>query len=166
MGYIVLIASSVLLIIFWLFIWPLLKYRDRLSYDTKEEVFPDIVELAKTSITICSVAIILTINLIGKPVIEKNYLIISWVSLIICIVFGILLLLANYAHRVAGRVFLSGGFDTSNSKNKKDGEEGEFKKIFTHWGFSHLIIIILIFLLVSSLFVSFLFMIAFGLKNI
>ena len=166
MGYIVLIAFSVLLIIFWLFIWPLLKYRKRLSYKTREEVFPNIIELAKTSITICSAAIILTMHLIGKSVIEKNYLIISWVGLIICIVFGILLLLANYAHRVAGRVFFSGGFDTCHSKIKKDGEKGEFKKIFTHWGFSHLIIIILIFLLVSSLFVSFLFMIAFGLKNI
>jgi len=166
MIYIIIIVVFVLVFIFWLFIWPLLKYRNMLSYNTKEEVFPDINELAKTIITICSAAIILTIHLIGKSVIEKNYLIISWVGLIICITFGILLLLANYAHRVAGRVFLSGGSDTPHSKNKKDEEIGEFKKIFDHWGFSHLIIIILIFLLVSSLFISFLFMIMFGLKNL
>ncbi len=166
MIYIIIIVVSILLIIFFLFIWPLLKYRDKLSYNTKEEVYPGIIELDKTIITICSAAIILTINLIGKPVIEKNYLIISWVSLIICIGFGILILLANYAHRVAGRVFLSGGFDTSNSKDKKDVEKGEFRKIFNYWEVVHLVIIILIYLQVSSFFISFVFMIAFGVKNI
>jgi len=166
MIYTIIIVIFVLLIIFWLFIWPLLKYRDKLSYNTKEEVYPGIIELDKTIITICSAAIILTIHLIGKSVIEKNYLIISWVGLIICMGFGILLLLANYTHRVAGRVFLSGGFDTSNSKNKKDVEKGEFRQIFDYWIFSHLVIIILIYLQVSFFFMSFLFMIAFGLKNI
>ena len=80
MIYIITIVVFVLLIIFWLFIRPLLKYRNRLSYKTREEIYPDIIELDKTIITICSAAIILTIHLIGKPVIEKNYLIISWVT--------------------------------------------------------------------------------------
>ncbi len=168
---IVIVVSLVLCGIFYWLILPLFKYSNKVSQDVHEAVLPGLLEFNKTIITICSAAIILTINLIDKSVVAKNYLIASWFALIICIGIGILILLTSYVERVSGKVFARIFSDYSKeeknmSKNKKDTEGEEVKKTFNHWVLLNKALVVLIYLLVSSLFISFLFMIIFGVKNL
>lgn len=168
------IIIGIILVLFGIFYWlilPLFKYSNKVSQDMHEAVLPGLLELDKTIITICSAAIILTINLIDKSVVAKNYLITSWFALITCIGIGILILLTSYVERVSGKVFARILSDYSKekknmSKNKKDTEGEEVKKTFNHWVLLNKVLVVLIYLLVSSLFISFLFMIIFGLRNL
>jgi len=168
------IIIGIILVLFGTFYWlilPLFKYLNKVSQNMHESVLPGLLELDKTIITICSVAIILTINLIDKSIIGKNYLIASWFSLIACIGIGVLILLTSYVERVSGVVFAKIFSDYSKekknmAKNKKDIEGEEVNKTFNHWVLLNKVLVVLIYLLVSSLFISFLFMIIFGLKNL
>ena len=168
------IISVIVLVLIGIFYWlilPLFKYLNKVSQDMHEAVLPGLLELDKTIITICSAAIILTINLIDKTVVAKNYLITSWFALIACIGIGILILLTSYVERVSGKVFARIFSDFSKesrnmAKNKYDTEGGEVNKTFNHWILLNKVLVVLIYLLVSSLFISFLFMIIFGLKNL
>jgi len=85
MTYAIITIIIVLIIIFYLLILPLFKYLSSASKNLRDDVLPGLLDLDKTIITICSAAIILTINIIDKSVIGKNYLITSWFSLITCI---------------------------------------------------------------------------------
>ena len=171
MTYAIITIIIVLIIIFYWLILPLFKYLSSASKNLRDDVLPGLLELDKTIITICSAAIILTINIIDKSVIGKNYLITSWFSLITCIGIGILILLTSYVERVAGGVFVKIFSDLSKesknmANNKFDTEEEKVKKTLNHWRLLNKILVVLIYLLVSSLFISFLFMIIFGLKNL
>jgi hypothetical protein len=171
MTYAIIIIIVVLIAIFYLLILPLFKYLNKVSQDMHEAVLPGLLELDKTIITICSAAIILTINLIDKSVVAKNYLITSWFALIACIGIGILILLTSYVERVSGKVFARIFSDFSKesrniTNNKKSVEGEEVRKTFNHWILLNKVLVILIYLLVSSLLISFLFMIIFGLKNL
>ncbi len=171
MIYSIIIIIVVLIIIFYLLIRPLFKYLSSASKNVRENVLPGLLELDKTIITICSAAIILTITLIDKSVIGKNYLIASWFALITCIGIGILILLTSYVERAAGEVFVKIFTDFKNeekymAKNKKDTEGKEVRKTFNHWILLNKVLVVLISLLVLSLFISFLFMIIFGLQNL
>lgn len=166
---IVIIFIILSLIFYWL-ILPLFKYMSKASYDIREAVLPRLLELVKTIITICSAAIIFTINLIDKIVIGKNYLIGSWFALIICIGIGVLILLIAYIERLAGSVFIKRLSDFRKkmkdmSKDKKDSIGLEIEKNFSYWILLNKILAVLTYLLVSSLFAAFLFMIIFGLNN-
>lgn len=95
------IIIGIILVLCGIFYWlilPLFKYSDKVSHKISEAVLLGLLELDKTIITICSAAIILTINLIDKSIIGKNYLIASWFSLIACIGIGVLLLLVCYTY--------------------------------------------------------------------
>ncbi|MBU4349250.1 hypothetical protein KJ830_04405 [bacterium] len=171
MTYAIITIIIVLIIIFYWLILPLFKYLSSASKDIRDDVLPGLLDLDKTIITICSAAIILTINIIDKSVIGENYLITSWFSLITCIGIGILILLTSYVERVAGGVFVKTFSDLSKESknmvnNKYDTEEKKVKKTLNHWRLLNKILVVLIYLLVSSLFISFLFMIIFGLKNL
>ena len=171
MIYAIITIIIVLIIIFYWLILPLFKYLSSASLNTRENVLPGLLELDKTIITICSAAIILTITLIDKSVIGKNYLIASWVALITCIGVGILILLTSYVERVSGKVFARIFSDFTKksrniTKNEKIVEGEEVNKTFNHWIFLNNVLVVLIYLLVSSLFISFLFMIIFGLNNL
>jgi hypothetical protein len=172
MIYAIIIIIVVLIVIFCVLIQPLFKYLSRTSYDIRQSVLPGLLELDKTIITICSAAIILTINLIDKSaVIGKNYLITSWITLISCIGIGILILLTSYVERVAGNIFVKDFSDLSKeSKNMDDNkyniEEKRTKKTLKHWRLLNKLLVVLIYLQVSSLFISFLLMIIFGYKNL
>jgi len=171
MTYAIITIILVLIGIFYWLILPLFKYLNRVSQDMHEAVLPGLLELDKTIITICSAAIILTINLIDKSIVAKNYLIASWFALIVCIGIGILILLTSYVERVSGKVFARIFSDFSKksrniTKNEKSVEGEEVNKTFNHWILLNKVLIGLIYLLVSSLFISFLFMIIFGLKNL
>jgi hypothetical protein len=63
---IVIIVILVLCGIFYWFILPLLKYSGKISHKIDEDVLPELLELDKTIITICTATIILTINFIDK----------------------------------------------------------------------------------------------------
>ena len=168
---IVIVVSLFLCGIFYWLIRPLFKYLSRTSHNMREAVLPGLLELNKTIITICSAAIILTITLIDKSVIGKNYLMASWFALITCIGVGILILLTSYVERVVVRVFIKEFSDYSKekkntAKNKKDSKGEEVSKAFKYYGLLNKALVVLIYLLVSSLFISFLFMIIFGVKNL
>ena len=170
---IIIIIISLIAIFYWL-IRPLFKYLARASKNIREDVLPGLLELDKTIITICSAAIILTINLIDKSVIGKNYLITSWFALITCIGIGILILLTSFVERVAGGLFIKDFSDFSKESkeskymadNKIDAKGKEAMETLKYCILLNKILVVLIFLLVSSLFISFLFMIIFGLKNL
>jgi len=171
MIYAIITIIIVLIIIFYWLILPLFKYLSSASLNTRENVLPGLLELDKTIITICSAAIILTMNLIDKSVIGKNYLITSWFALITCIGIGILILLISYVERVTGRVaksqiavFRKELKNMNENKKKLEGEESI--KTLNYHTLLNRTLVILIYLLVSSLFISFLFMIMFGLKNL
>ena len=171
MTYAIITIILVLIGIFYWLILPLFKYLNKVSQDMHEAVLPGLLELDKTIITICSAAIILTINLIDKSIVAKNYLIASWFALIVCIGIGILILLTSYVERVSGKVFARIFSDYSKEsknmpKNIKDIEGEEVNKTFYHWVLLNKILVVLISLLVLFLFISFLFMIMFGLKNL
>ena len=77
-----------------------------------------------------------------------------------------LILLTSYVERVAGGVFVKIFSDLSKESknmdnNKFDTEEEKVKKTLNHWRLLNKILVVLIYLLVS-----FLFMIIFGLKNL
>ena len=171
MIYAIITFTVVSIIIFCWLIMPLFKYLSNASLNTRENVLPGLLELDKTIITICSAAIILTMNLIDKSVIGKNYLITSWFSLITCIGIGILILLVSYVERVTGRVaksqievFRKELKNMNENKKKLEGEESI--KTLNYHTLLNRTLVLLIYLLVLSLFISFLFMIMFGLKNL
>ena len=171
MIYAIVTIIIVLIIIFYWLILPLFKYLRKTSKNIREAVLPGLLELDKTIITICSAAIILTITFIDKSVIGKNYLMASWFALIACIGIGILILLTSYVERVVSGVFINEISDSSKekknmAKNKKDANGGELRKLFKYYTLLNKVLVVLIYLLVSSLFISFLFMIIFGLKNL
>jgi hypothetical protein len=76
-------------------------------------------------------------------------------------------LLTSYVERVIARAFIKEFSDHSKekkntAKNKKDSKREEVSKAFKYYGLLNKALVILIYLLVSSLFISFLFMIIFG----
>lgn len=161
---------SIIAIFYWL-IRPLFKYLARASNKIREDILPGLLELDKTIITICSAAIILTINLIDKSVIGKKYLITSWFAFITCIGIGILILLISFVERVVGGLSTKDFLDLrKESKYMTDNRiEKRKKEVWETSNYSTLlnkILVILIYLLVLFLFLSFLFMIIFGLKNL
>lgn len=171
MIYAIITIIIVLISIFYWLILPLFKYLSNASLNTREDVLPGLLELDKTIITICSAAIILTMNLIDKAMIGKNYLVASWFALITCIGIGILVLLTSYVERVTGKVAkgqilaLRKELKGMNG-NKKISEGEESIKILNYHTLLNRTLVILIYLLVLSLFISFLSMIMFGLKNL
>ena len=171
MTYAIITIILVLIGIFYWLIRPLFKYSGKVSHKISEAVLPGLLELDKTIITICSAAIILTVNLIDKSIIGKNYLIASWFSLIACIGIGVLLLLMLYTYRVIGKVSLKEvkTFDKESenmTKNTLIPKREEVLEIIHQHSFLSNFLIVFVYLLVSSLFISFLFMIIFGLKNL
>jgi magnesium-transporting ATPase (P-type) len=137
------VIIGIILVLCGIFYWlilPLLKYSGKVSHKISETVLPELLELDKTIITICSAAIILTINLIDKSIIGINYLIASWISLIACIGIGVLLLLVCYTYRVTGKVSLSEvkafGKESKNmTKNTVIPKSKEVLKILHHHSF-------------------------------
>jgi hypothetical protein len=92
-------------------------------------VYPGILEIDKTIITISSAAIVLTIQFIDKPLIEKQYLMISWIGFSVAIGIGAIILLAHYTHRFTDNVMISQAekpFDEERNQHASSCDTDEF----------------------------------------
>ncbi|MGA3287023.1 MAG: hypothetical protein ABSD46_06335 [Bacteroidota bacterium] len=116
------IALVILLILFWKWsISPLFIYEGKLSHNIKERVFPHIVEIDKTAITLSSAAIVITVSLLKEStLIGKEYLLASWISFSISILFGVFILVIYYTQRLMSNIV------NSELEDSMKGIEGPF----------------------------------------
>jgi len=168
------ICLIIIIILFTVAKWiivPLFKYTTLMTENINDSVFKGLIEFDKTVITICSAAIIFTLQLIDKSIEYKQYLVISWIGFILSIIFGVIILLVCYAGRVTYKVSskhlslaIDKAFDINKSERDKTKEEGI--KITKHIALLNKTLVILILLLLFLFCISFLFMIIFGLNNL
>lgn len=167
----VIFSSIVFFIIFWIiFIHPLFSYRDKLSFKIRETIFPYIIDIDKTIITLSSAAIVLTVTFITKPLANKQYLIISWISFILCILFGIIILIAHYTQRLIDNVMIIevhniiGDGKSEKEKNPNGDKFDEVLNMIKKQSFLTNLLFCLIYLQAVCLFCALLSLILFGIK--
>ena len=91
----------------WFFIRPLFVYRHKLTHEIREEVFPSIVDIDKTAITIASAAVVLTMPILKEAsLISKEYLMASWICFAFSILAGLIVLLAHHTDRFMDKIML------------------------------------------------------------
>jgi hypothetical protein len=165
------ISSIVFFIIYWIiFIHPPFLYRKKLSFKIRETIFPYIIDIDKTIITISSAAIVLTVTFITKPLANKQYLIISWISFILCILFGIIILITHYSQRLIDNVMISEaeklniGDKSEKDKNQNVDKFDELLNMIKKQSFLTSLLFCLIYLQTVCLFCALLSLILFGIK--
>lgn len=168
--FVIILAISLFITIWLVFIKPLFRYSNKLSHDIREAVYPGILEIDKTIITISSAAIVLTVQFIDKPLLEKQYLIFSWIGFSISIGLGAIILLAHYTHRLTDKVMISEFKRLIEEQEKRQGEsqgkEDECSQILKHQHFLSIILFFLIYFQAIFLLVSLISLLLFGVKNV
>ncbi len=168
----ILLASLLILLIlflvgFWgIFIHPLFTYENKLSHEIREAVFPSIIDIDKTIITIASAAIVLTVQLLKEPsLVSKEYLISSWITFSLSILVGIITLIAHYTHRFTDKIMLS---EVNKAIDKKTPlpEVRELKELMRKQQSLRRILFVSIYLQTVFLFISMVSLVAFGVQNL
>jgi hypothetical protein len=163
--FIVLTSILFLFLLFLVFIRPLFRYQGKLSRNIREVTFSGIITIDNTIITICSAGIVLTVQFIDKSLINKQYLVISWISFCISIVFGIIILIGHFTHNLIDEVMIKEFEKLSEvARNKEMVEEAGI--ILKRQRFLTKSLFVLIYFQTVALFISLLCLVLFGIENI
>lgn len=137
----------------------------KLTHNIRESVYPGIIEIDKTIITISSAAIVLTIQLIDKPLIEKQYLMWSWVGFSATIGMGAIILLANFTYRLIDKVKIKEIGRLEQGDHKACDEDDCFKLIKRH-RYLETVLLLLVYIQVITLLLSLISLLLFGYENV
>jgi len=161
------IILSVLVIFWYLFIRPIFLISDKSSHEIREDVFPGIIEISKTVITISSAAIVLTVSFISRPVTNNHYLLFSWGSFILAISFGVITLIAYFTHRLTDKVMIDGFSKMQKADSSaQENQAREWLSLLRNNQFLTKTLILLIYLQASTLFIALFFLVIFGFTTI
>jgi len=149
---------------------PLINFRKKLSHETRETVFPEIIEIDKTVITISSAAIVLTAHFIDKNLDFENYLVFSWIGFLITIACGVIVLISHYSHRVVDNIlinFVSKNINAEGKLNfKRKDDKSATGELHKHQKRLSTNLIVWIFLQAFFLLMSLSFLVLFGIRNL
>lgn len=95
-------------------LWPVLRYRAKTSQEIRESVFPGLVDVYKTFITVASAAIVLTVQF-GTEKLDRTLLVPSWYFFFFSIGTGVIGVLSHFSLRYVDRTMIK-AFQIANDE--------------------------------------------------
>lgn len=172
------IIVGVFAIALWKYVFEsFFRLRNKLSLNIREKIIPDIQNTNNYIITLSSSIIVLTFSiskLFERPndghaqLIDKGYLVTSWVLFATCILIGVIIGIATYVyklHYLSSHHAFESTFKKENNKIS-DAELDEFKKLKQWTNDFEKILFFLMYLSPVTFFISLLYLVLFAINNI